>query len=332
MPAVSVLLPVRDAGPWLAASLASLWRQSFRDFEVVAVDDGSADGSGERLERAARREPRLRVLHTARRGLPSALATAHAHARAPLLARHDADDLSHRDRLALQVAHLAAHPRVAVVGSRLRLFPAASVRAGMRRWAAWHNGLLAHEEMAREVLVESPLAHGTALLRARWVERAGGWTERGWAEDVDLWIRLLETGARFAKLSRVLYAWRQHPASATWNDPRYARHRMRELRLHALGRGPLARGRRVVLVGVGASLCTWRRDLEDRGYEVEVVERGRPPGVAPRAGAAAASGCGGWTPGPPRVLVFGAAPARRRWREFLVRAGAVEGRDFVFVG
>src|SRR5689334_24261365 len=98
MPALSVLLPVRDAGPYLTASLASLWRQSFRDFEVVAVDDGSRDGSGERLERAARREPRLRVIRQDARGLPAALNRALAAARAPLLARHDADDLSHGDR------------------------------------------------------------------------------------------------------------------------------------------------------------------------------------------------------------------------------------------
>lgn len=57
MPVLSVLLPVRDAGPYLAPALASLWRQTFRDFEVIAVDDGSTDGSGERLERAAALEP-----------------------------------------------------------------------------------------------------------------------------------------------------------------------------------------------------------------------------------------------------------------------------------
>jgi glycosyltransferase involved in cell wall biosynthesis len=331
MPAVSVLLPVRDAAPWLGSSLASLWRQSFRDFEVVAVDDGSRDGSGERLERAAEHEPRLRVIHTPPRGLPAALATAHQHARAPLLARHDADDLSHRDRLALQVAHLAAHPRVAVVGTRLRLFPAGAVRAGMRRWVAWHNELLAHEEMAREVLVESPLAHGSALLRARWVERAGGWTDRGWAEDVDLWVRLLGVGARFAKLPRVLYAWRQHAASATWNDPRYARARMRALRAHALERGLLAGARAVTLVGVGASLRGWRHDLQQRGIAVTALEQGRPP--RPRSGPATT--WRDWLPpatGQPWVLVFGAAPARRRWRCVLQEAGAVEGRDFVFVG
>src|SRR5213593_1676365 len=70
MPTLSVLLPVRDAGPFLAPALASLWRQTLADFEVIAVDDGSRDGSAEHLERAAAREPRLRVIHTPPRGLP----------------------------------------------------------------------------------------------------------------------------------------------------------------------------------------------------------------------------------------------------------------------
>src|SRR5437870_4988158 len=122
MPALSVLMPVRDAAPWIRSSLASLSRQTFRDFEVIAVDDGSTDGSGDWLERASEREPRLRVLHTPRRGLPAALETALAHARAPLIARHDADDLSHPSRFALQHAFLAAHRRVSVVGCRVRLF------------------------------------------------------------------------------------------------------------------------------------------------------------------------------------------------------------------
>jgi len=253
VPALSVLLPVRDAALWLDASLASLWRQTFRDFEVVAVDDGSTDGSGERLERAAEREPRLRVIHTPRRGLARAIATAHAHARAPLLARHDADDLSHRERFALQTAFLRGRPGVAVVGTRLRLFPAAAVRPGMRRWVAWHNALLEHGEMAREVLVESPLAHATALLRRDAVERAGGWVDRGWPEDVDLWLRLLESGARFAKLPRVLYAWRQHPASATWRDPAFSRERILALQQDSLGRGFLRDRRAVGLVAAVAS-------------------------------------------------------------------------------
>jgi glycosyltransferase involved in cell wall biosynthesis len=322
VPAVSVLLPVHDASAWLAASLASLWRQTFADFEVVAVDDGSTDGSGEMLELAARREPRLRVIHTPHRGLPRAIATAHRHARAPLLARHDADDLSHRDRFALQVAFMRAHPRVAVLGTRLRLFPAAAVRPGMRRWVEWHNALLEHHEMAREVLVESPLAHATALLRRRWIERVGGWVDRGWPEDLDLWIRLLEAGARFAKLPRVLYGWRQHTASATWRDPSFSRGRVLALKRDALDRGLLRGQRAISVVGVGASLYDWSSALALRGLHVRVVEQDRPAAAGPHSAQLLPR---------PAVLVFGAAPARRRWREALTRARMIEGRDFIFV-
>src|SRR5258705_5295643 len=119
MPAISVLLPVRDAGPWLSASLASLWRQTFTDFEVVAVNDGSTDGSGDALERQARLEPRLRVIHLPASGLPTALNAGLAAARGRWIARHDADDLSRRRRIELQHAHLTRHRAIGLVGCRV---------------------------------------------------------------------------------------------------------------------------------------------------------------------------------------------------------------------
>lgn len=310
-------MPVRDAAPWLEASLASLWRQTFRDFEVVAVDDGSSDRSGAMLDRAAAREPRLTVLHTEPRGLPRALAAGLAAARGELIARHDADDLSHRDRLALQRRHLAAHPEASVVGCRLRAFPAPG--QGMRRWVAWHNRLLTHEAMAREALIDSPLAHGTALIRRAALEAVGGWQEHGWPEDLDLWLRMLAAGQRLAKLPRTLYAWRQHAGSATRRDPRYRRDRFVALRRAALERGLLRGAKLVTLVGVGKSLEEWRTELAGARREVRAVTAARPrPGLLP-------------TLGRPAVLVFGAEPARTRWRAALEARGLVEGLDFSFV-
>jgi glycosyltransferase involved in cell wall biosynthesis len=319
MPAISVLVPVRNAQPWLRASLDSLWRQTFPDFEVIAVDDGSSDGSGEALERVAASEPRLRVFHARPRGLPSALNRALRHARSPLIARHDADDLSHRSRFALQRAFLDDHPSVGVVGCRVRLFPAPVPGPGMRRWVEWHNRLLTHQAMAGELLIDSPLAHGSAMIRRRALLRTGGWQDRGWPEDLDLWVRLFAAGVRFAKLPRALYAWRQHPGSATRRDPRYQRARFVALRRHALERGMLRGARRLTLVGVGRSLAEWRAALARAGREMRVLEAGRPA-CAHLARLA-----------PPIVMVFGASPARERWRDAFVRSGLVELEDFVFV-
>lgn len=319
MPAISILLPVRDAEPWLRASLASLERQTFTDLEIVAVDDGSRDRSGELLERAARRDPRLRVVHTAPQGLPLALNAALAVARGGWIARHDADDLSHRRRFERQAAFLAAHPDVDVLGTRLRLFPLAASGAGMRRWVEWHNRLVTHEAMAAESLIDSPLAHGTAVIRRRVLEAAGGWNERGWAEDLDLWLRLLASGARFAKLPLTLYGWRQHGSNSTRRDPRYAVERFTALKCEALTRGLLKGERHVHLAGVGESLARWQRALASRGLRVTAHAIRRPGAEALRALQR------------PLVLVYMMAPARERWRAALRDSDMRESRDFIFV-
>jgi len=319
MPAVSVLVPVRNAAPWLASSLASLWRQTDPDFEVIAVDDGSADASAAILETLARAEPRLRVVRGPDRGLPTALNEGLAHARAPWIARHDADDLSHRTRFALQRALLQAEPGVAVVGACVRLFPARAAGVGMRRWVRWHNALLTHDAMASEVLIDSPLAHGTAMIRREWLERVGGWVERGWPEDLDLWVRLLRAGARFAKRPEVLYGWRQHRGSATRRDPRYRRERFIDLKLDALRRDFLLDSDRVTVVGVGESLSRAAAAIASPGVAVTPVHAGHPqPAVLARLE-------------PPVILVFMSPVARRRWREALIGAGWSERRHFIFV-
>ena len=310
MPLVSVLLPARDAGPWIEAALRSIVRQSMPDLEVIAVDDGSVDDTSARIEAVG--DPRVRLVRTGRRGLPQALETARAHATGAWLARHDADDLSHRRRFELQLAHLAEKPDAAVCGSRVRLFGAYGI--GMRRWNAWHDALLTHEQMARDVYVDSPLAHGTALLRREALDAVGGWQERGWPEDLDLWVRMIERGFRMTKVPQRLYAWRQHSTSATRTDPRYAPERFRDLKLEGLLRGFLRGRRAVTLVGVGTSVRGWDDALRARGIAPELVEARRPVAIDS-----------------PALLVFGARPARERWRAALSARGLEEGAQFAFV-
>jgi hypothetical protein len=155
------------------------------------------------------------------------------------------------------------------------------------------------------------------MIRRSALHAVGGWRERGWPEDVDLWLRLIAAGARFAKVPRVLYQWRQHATSATRSDPRYSQSAFDAMRLDALGRGLLRGHREPTLVGVGESLERWRRLLTQTGYRPSARAIGRPNPAVRLA--------------PPALLVFGASPARRRWRALLCSQGWTECTDFAFV-
>lgn len=327
-----MLLPVWNAALTLRACLDSLQRQSFGDFEIVAVDDGSTDGSRELLLAHAQREPRLRVLLQPHRGLVAALNLGRQAARAPLVARMDADDLAHRERLGLQLRRFEQDTRPAILGSRVRVSGGALRNAGMRAYVAWSNRLLGHDAIVRDMFVESPLIHPSVMLEKQVLDRLGGYRDGLFPEDYDLWLRALAAGLRFAKCPEVLLDWRDAPERLTRRDPRYAAARFRARKIEALRSGALG-GRAAVLWGAGPIGKAWARELQTSGVRVaafvEVAPRklGQRIHGAPVLGPAAA----GRLQGPLHLLAVGQQGARERLRAMARRVGLAEGRDFIAV-
>jgi glycosyltransferase involved in cell wall biosynthesis len=246
--------------------MASLVDQTYPDFEVVAVDDGSGDGAGVLLEAWAARDARVRVLHTDPRGIVSALETARAAARGELLARMDADDVCHRDRFARQVVLLDARPDLAACGTRIRYFPRRSLRDGARRYERWINGVMSAEDVAREIFVECPIPHPTLMIRASALDRVGGYRDPGWPEDYDLVLRLWAAGFRLGKVDAVLLDWRESPERLSRRDPRYGEDAFRRCKVHYLGHR--IAGREVVVWGAGPVGKAFARALQDVGHRV----------------------------------------------------------------
>ena len=268
MPKVSVLLPVHNAGPYLEESVESVLRQSFSDFELVCVDDGSTDDSAAILGRFAARDGRVRLLRPGRVGLIAAANLLRREARAPVLARFDADDRMHPERLARQWDLLEAEPAVDIVGSLVRHFPDAAVGEGTRRYEAWLNGMVTHDEMRRDFLVELPLPNPSAMFRCGVFDAVGGYVDDGLPEDYDFWLRALEAGFRFAKVPAVLHHWREHPARVTRTHPRYALEAFLRAKCAFLLRGPLGGDRPFVVWGAG---------MMGRRLTRLLVRAGRPP-------------------------------------------------------
>ncbi len=270
-PSVSVLLPVRNASRWLDDALASLTRQTLTDFEVIAVDDGSTDDSGALLDRWAESDPRFSVVHQPARGLVTALNRGLNRCCAPLVARMDADDVSHPRRLELQAAILTSCPEVGVVSCGVRHFPAHRVARGFRLYEAWLNSLTTHDEMSRERFVESPLAHPSVMLRRDLLAEIGGWRDQEWAEDYDLWLRLFEAGVIFAKLDRALFFWREHGDRLTRADSRYSVPSFLRCKAHFLARGPLRKTGKVILWGAGQTGRRLSKFLIEEGVAIKAV-------------------------------------------------------------
>jgi len=247
MPAVSVLMPCYNAAGTLGEALDSLARQTFSDFEIIAVEDGSTDSTPAILQSWANHDPRLQTISQPHSGIIAALNAGLRACQAPYIARMDTDDRSHPERLRRQVDYLDAHPDVTVVGCLVEGFPSEQVRQGFRIYIDWLNSLVTDDDIRREMFIESPLAHPSAVFRRDAVTEAGGYQEHGWPEDYDLWLRLYLAGARFGKVPEVLLEWREHPERLTRTDPRYSLENFLRAKVHYLAQGPLL-GREAVLI------------------------------------------------------------------------------------
>jgi hypothetical protein len=205
-PRVSVILPARDGGVYLADAVASILDQSFADLELLVIDDGSRDGTVAALAPLAARDARLRLLDNPGAGLVAALNYGLAQARAELFARMDADDVARPERLARQVAFLDASPEVALVGAQVAFIDAAGAPTGERSHFPTAPEAVAAALTTRGCVIRHP----TIVARKAALIAAGGYRpacER--AEDYDLWLRLSER-ARLANLPEILLAYRVH--------------------------------------------------------------------------------------------------------------------------
>ena len=336
-PRVSVLMPVYNAAETLIETLESIAAQTFADFEVVAVDDESEDGSGEILKEWGEKDRRFKVLLEEHRGIVGAPNRGLQVCAGEFVARMDADDLMHPDRLAKQVAVLDADEGLSVVSCLVETFPRDEVGQGMIIYEQWLNGLVAGEDILREFFIESPIANPSAMMRRGELVELGGYQDRGWPEDYDLWLRYRAAGRRFAKVPEILHYWREHGARATHTNSRYSVENFLRAKAHYLCEGPLKERDGLIVWGAGKTGRRIAKHLERGGSTPDVfiditpkkiggTLRGRPV-VGP-------DDLPDWWGryGRPIVLVAVASRgARALIREHLRGLRQVEGEDFLCV-
>ena len=329
-------MAVRDAVVTVAAAVESVIEQTFGDFEFVVVDDGSRDGSVEIVQELAAGDSRVRVVPRERKGLVESLVHGTGLAHGEYMARMDADDVAMPTRFERQVEMLDSEPEVGVVSSLVEIVSDGRLGSGMRRYEQWVNGLCSHDDICRELFVESPLPHPSVMMRAEAMRAVGGYrVQPEWPEDYDLWMRMWRAGYhRFAKVEEPLLRWRYSPESFSQIDQRYLPERFMAVKLHYLRESYLQdEQREIMLWGAGAVGKRWMQALAREGIPVT-----RAIDVALRkigrtihgAQVIAVEGI----PPPDDAFILcavGAPGARDDIRAELTARGYTECRDFLFV-
>jgi glycosyltransferase involved in cell wall biosynthesis len=263
-PRVSVLLPAFDAETTLHASLRSVQRQTETHWQCVIVDDGSRDGTGRVARAFADADNRFEVFATPHRGVVEALSAGLERCRGRVIARMDADDLMHRQRLKDQLQLFESRPELAALGSHVRLFRRRGVRDGLRAYERWLNGIDSPQRVREEAFVECPIAHPTLMIRAE-ILRSHGYRDRGWPEDYDLILRLLTAGHEGGGVPRRLLLWRDAPGRLWRTGRAYAQARFTACKARYLASSLLGAGDEYILWGYGETGKALRSALHAEG-------------------------------------------------------------------
>jgi len=205
-PRLTVLMPAYQSVDYIGSAVDSILAQTYLDFQLLILDDGSTDGTLEALDRQ-RRDPRVHVVQLQHGGMAAALNHGLLLTGSEYIARMDSDDLSEPQRFAAQIQYLDRHPEAMVVGTASRIIDPAG------RTIRTEATLTDDADLRRLLRIASPFTHGSVMFRRRAVVELGGYDAAYWpAEDYDLWCRI---GRGFANLPAVLYSYREHPGGSS---------------------------------------------------------------------------------------------------------------------
>jgi glycosyltransferase involved in cell wall biosynthesis len=209
VPTVSVVMSVYNSELYLAHALESILSQTFTDFELIVIDDGSTDGSAEILHSTS--DPRLRVVEQNNAGLTRSLNRGFALAKGEYVARIDADDTCLPGRLAAQVAYMDQHQATVLLGTAYR-------HVDLLRDRQVDIYPPREDEALRRAMVSgNPFCHSSVMVRRAAVVKEGGYDESfPYLQDYELWSRLAQVG-ELANLPQILVSRRYHAASLS-ND------------------------------------------------------------------------------------------------------------------
>ena len=272
MPQISVILPFYNAEKTLVRSLASIRSQTFRDFECIMVDNHSTDRGWQTAREQADQDRRFLLFSESRQGVVHAFQRGVEMAKGALIARMDADDSMHPERLMRQKAFLEDHPEYDAVGGLVKYCGDGTGDGGFARYVEWNNTVISYEQILKQRFIDSPIVNPSAMWRREVGVRLGHYREGDFPEDYEMWLRWLDEGVKMAKLPCTVLDWHDAPDRLTRNHPAYSDEAFYRVKSRYLARWLKRNNRHHPEVAIwGASRISRQRAALLEPYEIRIA-------------------------------------------------------------
>lgn len=334
-PLVSVVVPCFNSRPCLSLCLESLKGQTFSDFEVIVIDDGSDDGTAEITRQWTEHDHRFRLYSREHAGVAKAMNFGIQMAEGEYVARMDSDDVCRPDRLEKQSDFLLANPAIGLVGSRVDFGGDRERAAGYAFYVDWINSVVNEHELRVQRFVELLIPNPSIMFRKSLIQKHGGFLDGYFPEDYEFILRLMDASVRVSKLPEKLLLWNDRPERLSRSDSRYSRdafYRLKSLYLSRWLKGKLGAKPKVGVLGAGRTVRRKLQPLLEQEVRVcscfdlseKRISRVSNPPVKPLSD----------LPQPGRLFILsyvGSRGARRKIHEFMRFKGYRRERDYLFV-
>ena len=229
---VSIIIPFKNTDQYLTECLDSIRNQTYRDWEVLAVNDHSTDESFDILTSYAQQDNRIKVFQNQGHGIIPALQTGYAQCQGNVVTRMDSDDIMKTNRLEVMVNSLLKHGTGHVAVGQVKYFSDRGISNGYERYEAWLNRLTAtgtnFDELYKECVIPSPCW----MTYREDFEKCQGFEPNRYPEDYDLTFRLYEHGLTIIPCDQVLHLWRDYDTRTSRTHEHYAQNYFLDIKLH----------------------------------------------------------------------------------------------------
>ncbi|BDS05284.1 glycosyl transferase family 2 [Oceaniferula spumae] len=222
IPKVSVVMPCYNAAGTVVRAVESIITQSFTDWELIVIDDGSQDDSANLVEAISKKLPeKIRLIRRPHLGVVGASNYGYSLAQAPLIARMDADDVSLPMRLEKQWCALQESPEIDIISCLVNFAGSHESAGGYAHHVDWANRQITKDQIRLSRFIDLPTPHPTLMFRKELLVNGPAYADGDFPEDYECFLRWIDRGAQVAKVPEVLFDWHDPSTRLSRNDARY---------------------------------------------------------------------------------------------------------------